>query len=136
MKRIALDTNAYVAFKRGEPQALEIVRRANKIGMPAVVLGELLGGFEAGTRNVQNRRELSDFLDAPRVAVLPVTLATADHYARIFRRLKLNGTPIPTNDMWIAATALEQAWSLYTYDSHFSVIDGLATAETWDGFSP
>lgn len=136
MKRIALDTTAYVAFKRGDPHALEIIRRTDKIGIPAVVLGELLAGFEVGNRNAQNRRELSEFLDSPRVSVLSITLATADHYARIFRRLKHKGTPIPANDMWIAATALEHGWSLYTYDSHFNAIDGLATGEAWDAFSP
>jgi len=125
MRRVLIDTNAYVAFKRGQPEALRILQNTPGIAVNSVVLGELLSGFAVGTRAEANRRELEEFLNSPRVEVFAVTHRTAEHYAAIFLALKGAGTPIPTNDMWIAASAMEHDLGLFTYDAHFRSIHGL-----------
>ena len=136
MKRILLDTNAYVAFKRGDAGAAEVVRLADRIGMSAVVLGELLAGFVGGTHEERNRRELAEFLASPRVEILPVGSDTAEHYARSFQSLRRKGKPVPTNDLWIAATALERGYAVYTRDEHFQAIEGIVTGMTRAAFLP
>ena len=104
---VLLDTNAYVAFKREAPEAIEIIRYVPTIGMSSSVLGELLSGFVIGTREANNRQELAQFLASDRVKVFAVDDGTADHYAAVYRTLRRKGRPIPTNDMWLAATALQ-----------------------------
>lgn len=99
MMRILLDTNAYSAFKLGEPEAISVIQHAPLIGINSIVLGELYSGFAAGKREVENRRELKRFLDSPRVVLPPITASTADYYARVYLDLKRQGRPIPTNDM-------------------------------------
>lgn len=126
MSGLILDTNAYVAFKRGTEEAVEMLRLASEIVVPAVVLGELLAGFAAGSREAENRRELAQFLDSPRVRVAAVDSTTGSWYARVFAALRRAGRPIPANDLWIAATALQNALPLFTYDRHFESVDGLA----------
>ena len=125
MKKILLDTNAYVAFKKGDKDALRIIQKATSIGFSAVVLGELLAGFSSGSKESTNREELRMFLDSPRVVLLNVNEATSEFYAKVFSGLKQKGKPIPTNDLWIAATALEHGYAIFTYDRHFKEIDGL-----------
>jgi len=133
---VLVDTNAYVAFKRGAPDALEVVRLAERLGLSVVVLGELLAGFALGSRESDNRRELAGFLDSPRASVLPVGEATAEFYARVYRGLRRKGTPIPTNDLWIAATALEHGLAIFTYERHFEAVDGLIVSRTGADFLP
>lgn len=125
MSDIILDTNAYAAFKRGDAVAIDIVQRAARIGLPAVVLGELLGGFAIGSKEATNRAELQQFLANPRVSILNVDEATSDHYASVYRVLRGKGQPIPTNDMWIAAVTLQHGYALFSYDAHFRAVDGL-----------
>ena len=136
MKRILFDTNAYAAFKRGDPGATEVIRLADRIGMNAVVLGELLAGFAGGSHEERNRRELAEFLGSPRVEMLPLSSGTAEHYARVFQLLRRKGSPIPTNDLWIAASALEHGYAVYTHDEHFRTIEGLVTGRTPAAFLP
>lgn len=125
MKKILLDTNGYVAFKRGDKDAIHTIQRTTTIGFSVVVLGELLAGFSAGSKESTNREELKAFLDSPRVVLLNVSEATSEFYAKVFSGLKQKGKPIPTNDLWIAATALEHGYAVFTYDRHFKEIDGL-----------
>jgi tRNA(fMet)-specific endonuclease VapC len=125
MKKILLDTNGYAAFKNGQDDAVEIVRIADQIGVSSVVLGELIAGFILGTREEKNRKELSTFLCVPRVTLLMVDNETSEYYARIFQQLRRKGQPIPTNDLWIAATALQHGYTVFTYDKHFSNIENL-----------
>jgi tRNA(fMet)-specific endonuclease VapC len=134
LKTVALDTNAYSAFMRGRPEAHEIIKRADVIGLSAVVLGELLAGFTAGGRESRNRSELMQFLSSPRVRIHPVSETTADYYARVYAVLRRKGRPIPTNDLWIAASALEHGLRLYSYDAHFTEIDGLICGRTPEVF--
>lgn len=127
---ILLDTNAYAAFKQGNPEAKEIVRRAATLAFNSTVLGELLAGFAVGSREAKNRAELQQFLASARVLVLAVDEATAGYYATIYQSLRHKGRPIPTNDMWIAASAHQHGYALFSYDGHFRNIDGLLVGAT------
>ena len=124
--RILLDTNAYVAFKRNHPVVSRWVDDAEKVYFSTVVAGELLYGFRNGSRLGHNTRELAEFLDSPYVALLPVTMDTAERYGRIATELRRAGAPIPSNDMWIAAHAMEVGAELVTFDRHFDEVAGLA----------
>ena len=136
MRKVLLDTNAYVAFKKGESGAVEIVRLADRLGVSAVVLGELLSGFAGGIREAENRAELAEFLGSPRVAVLPLGERTAEYYASTYQALRHRGRPIPTNDLWIAATAQEHVYSLFAHDEHFKAVEGLLTGRRLEDFLP
>ena len=130
MKSLLLDTNMYVAFKRGDDDAVELLRLADEVHLSTVVLGELLAGFAAGSRERRNREELTAFLESPRIRIDAVDEGTADFYGRIFALLRRKGRPIPSNDLWIAATALQHGLVLATRADHFAAIEGLATAKT------
>ena len=125
MKRILMDTNTYAAFKRNDPMAVGVLREVEFIGINVVVLGELLSGFKGGSKEEQNVRELNQFLDSPRVHLIQVDEETAEFYAKIYWDLKKKGRPIPSNDIWVAASAMRYALSLFTFDEHFKHIDGL-----------
>src|SRR6266498_5201423 len=127
---ILVDTNAYVAFKRGQPDAMDIVQRATHLALSSTVLGELLAGFAVGSREAKNRTELQQFLASDRVHILLVDDVTAAYYATVYRSLRSKGRPIPTNDMWIAASALQQGYALFSYDGHFQAVDGLLVGAT------
>ena len=125
MKPILIDTNAYAAFKRGDPEAVSIIQRASTIAFNTIVLGELFGGFAMGSREEMNRSELARFLDSSRVVVLPLDRITAEHYSAVYSALKRVATPIPTNDMWIAASAIQHGLALFSYDRHFRFVPSL-----------
>ncbi len=128
MTTILLDTNAYSQLKRGQAGVATIMRKATRVLLSAVVAGELLYGFRRGTRFERNWRDLESFLENPFVAFLPVTLETADRFSRIASGLRAKGTPIPTNDIWIAAHAMEAGATLVSEDRHFEQVDGLVWA--------
>ena len=136
MRPIAIDTNAYTAFKRGDAAIVSVLQHAPLVIVCATVLGELLGGFAAGQRQSANRSELTKFLNVPRVKVVPTTEATADLYALVYAALRRKGRPIPTNDLWIAANSLEHGAALLTLDAHFQEIDGLRTGVQLEDFIP
>ncbi len=136
MRPILLDTNAYSAFMLGASEVVEILAQADTLYINSVVLGELLGGFAVGSREAKNRSELARFLASPRVAVLPLTAITADSYALIYASLRRKGQPIPSNDLWIAASALEHGAALLTRDAHFAHIEGLRSGQRLDDFLP
>ncbi len=136
MRPIALDTSAYAAFKRGDAQILGVLQHAPSIIVCATVLGELLAGFAAGRRESINRSELTQFLNVPRVQVVPSPAATADLYALVYAALRRKGQPIPTNDLWIAASSLEHGAALLTLDAHFRNIDGLRAGARLEDFIP
>ncbi|MEN8215422.1 MAG: type II toxin-antitoxin system VapC family toxin [Pseudomonadota bacterium] len=133
---LLVDTNAYAAFKRGHPQAVDVLRHAKTIGMSNVVLGELLAGFATGKKEVENQQELNQFLKTPRVVILTIDDTTARYYANIYKQLRNKGKPIPTNDMWIAATALQHGLALLTYDKHFANVDNLLHGQQLKDFFP
>jgi len=123
--KIMLDTSAYVGFKRNAVEAVEIIVKAELIIFSPVVLGELMFGFRNGTRFKENMDDLDRFLDHEAVDLLPIGKITSDRYSRIAAKLRQQGTPIPTNDIWIAAQAMEQGAELITSDRHFDKISGL-----------
>ena len=124
--RVLLDSNAYSEFMRGNNHAGEIVRGAEQILLSAVVIGEQLYGFRQGPRFQQNLAELRSFLERPYVSFVPVGPVTADRYSRIMVSLRAKGRPIPTNDVWIAAHAMETGADLVSADRHFEHVDGIA----------
>lgn len=125
MRPILIDTNAYVAFKRGEDSILEVIRHAEMLAISPIVIGELLSGFECGNKTKKNRDELQQFLQSSRIRVYSITLDTANFYSQIYSSLQSKGHPIPSNDMWIAAQALENGCVLCSHDKHFKAIEGL-----------
>lgn len=120
MNRICLDTSAYSNFRRGEPHVVAQIDRAEWIGVPSVVLGELWAGFLAGTRPDENEAGLADFLAHPVVEVVPLDASVARIYGEIFAELR--GRPLPTNDLWVAAAAVRAGAVVLTFDAHFQVI--------------
>jgi tRNA(fMet)-specific endonuclease VapC len=124
--KLLLDTNAYTALARGDASLAARVSRAHRILLSSIVAGELLYGFRHGSRYEANWRQLEQFLRRPFVDLVPVTLVTADRFARVMAALRAKGRPIPTNDAWIAAHALETGAELLSRDEHFRAVDGLA----------
>lgn len=123
--RLALDTNRYVDFCRGDQAVVARVREAERIYLPFVTLAELRAGFLCGTKARQNERVLTRFLNSPRVRVLFPDEQTTHHYARLFQQLRQQATPIPTNDIWIAALILQHDLPLYARDHHFDHVPQL-----------
>lgn len=129
VRSILLDTNAYVAFKCGAVEALTVIQHVPVINLNSIILGELLSGFAGGTREAVNLQELQQFCAARRVHFLPVDNITAEYYATVYRQLKSKGNPIPTNDMWIAATALQYGLAVFSYDRHLQAVDQLVVGK-------
>ena len=127
MSRLCLDTSAYTHLKAGNPQVIKLVVTAKSVVVPTIVLGELRAGFAAGQRQEKNESELQSFLDSPVVQISSVDDDVSTHYAEIFLELRTRGTPIPTNDMWIAATAIKEGATIVTFDKHFDAIRRVGT---------
>jgi tRNA(fMet)-specific endonuclease VapC len=117
--RVALDTNAYSDFMRGVESRVRVVQAAARVYLPLFVLGELRAGFAAGAQASRNAAVLGQFLASRRVELLLPDAETAEHYARLFAHLRGQGTPIPTNDLWIAALVVQHGLMLCTSDAHF-----------------
>ena len=130
MTAILLDTNAFTGYLRGDTRVLDSLAKAGRVHMSVFVLGELFAGFRSGSKEKPNRRMLEAFLAKPAVRVLDATRETADYFGLIKSALKKSGQPIPLNDAWIAAHALETGSVLVTYDSHFKIVPGL---RVWEG---
>lgn len=123
--KLALDTNAYRLVMEGDDKAVGLVRTAERLLMPVPVLAELRFGFLNGTKGRENEAHLVRFLDRPRVAVLGCDEETAVRYAELKMQLKKQGTPIPINDVWIAALVLQHQATLFTRDSDFNHVPQL-----------
>jgi tRNA(fMet)-specific endonuclease VapC len=117
--RIALDTHRYVDLCKGVSETVALLEEAEAVFMPFVVLGELRAGFAHGRRPAENERTLRQFLLKDGVRVLFADDQTTHHYASVFRQLRTQGTPIPTNDMWLAALVLQHNVVLHARDAHF-----------------
>ncbi len=126
--RLALDTNRYTDLVRGDPHVAASVESADEVWLPFVVLAELRAGFSLGSKGAQNEAALRRFLFKPSVEVLYADEQTTHHYASVFRQLRKQGTPIPTNDMWIAALVLQHSLTLCARDAHFDVLPQLPRA--------
>lgn len=124
--RLALDTNAYRAAADSEPRTVGFLGRAEEIWVPYVVLGELRAGFAAGTLPLKNEAGLTRFLNSPRVRVLFADDQTTRQYAFLYAQLRRQGTPIPTNDLWIAALVVQHDLLLLSSDAHFTHLPQIA----------
>jgi tRNA(fMet)-specific endonuclease VapC len=125
VSRVLVDTSAYSAHLRGQPEVKATLQRAAELCVSAISLGELRAGFRKGTKVRQNEGLLQRFLASPRVRVVPVDEETADRYAVIHDQLRRAGTPVGSNDLWIAASALQHGLRLLTLDADFQRIPGL-----------
>ena len=123
--RLAIDTNRYRDLCVGRREVVERLETAEAIFVPVVVLAELRAGFAVGTKGRANERMLHQFLAQPGVEVLHTTDATTRSYAALYRQLRSQGTPVPTNDLWIAAIVLEHDLTLYSRDAHFAALPQL-----------
>lgn len=117
--RLALDTNAYVDLCKGVERTVELVATADAVYLPFVAVAELRAGFAMGRRSAENERTLRRFLLKPGVGVLYPDDQTAHHYASAYRQLRHQRTPVPTNDLWIAALVLQNSVVLHSRDRHF-----------------
>ncbi len=125
MMRVLIDTNIYSLAMRGNKTVIEYLQRIDQIGFSSISIGELWSGFKGGNNLNKNRTELHQFLDSPRLKIFTVDAETAEYYAEVLQQLKKAGTPIPTNDIWIAACAIQHGFKVLTRDKHFSHIAGL-----------
>jgi tRNA(fMet)-specific endonuclease VapC len=122
LSSFCLDTSAYSNFRRGNEEVVTLLDRAECVGVSTIALGELRTGFLLGGERQRNETELDAFLDSSVVEVLPVDPQTSRHYAEIVAELRRAGTPVPTNDIWIAATAVRNGTTVLTCDDHFERI--------------
>lgn len=129
MRKILLDTNAYVGYLRGDDKVLAYLGHAEMVFMSVFVLGELYAGFRTGEKEKENKRILENFLLKSTVSVLDASRETAEIFGLVKNSLKKIGKPIPVNDVWIGAHVLETGSILLTYDRHFVSIPGL---RIWD----
>jgi len=125
MRSVLLDTCAFTALFQGAEAVLESITRADCVYASVIVIGELETGFRGGTRYAENLAVLERFLAKPTVETLAVTRETSDCFGRIKDALRRKGTPIPINDVWLAAQAVENGAVLVSFDRHFAAIDGL-----------
>jgi len=125
MKAVLLDTNAFSSLFRGDEEVLKIISGAEHVFASVVVIGELEAGFRGGTRYRENIEILDRFLARPTVETLDVTRETGECFGMIKDTLRRKGSPVPVNDIWIAAQCLERGAVIVTYDNHFSNIEGL-----------
>ena len=122
---IVIDTNRYRDFVDGVPETVTVFRTSPRILVPFVVVGELRAGFAVGSRGMENEQVFEQFLHRPRVEVLLPSLTTTRHYANLYRQLRSAGTPIPTNDLWIAALVVQYDVMLYSRDTPFDALPQL-----------
>lgn len=126
--RLALDTNRFSDLCRGDSELELLVERAEAVFLPFVTIAELRAGFSLGTKGRENEKVLRRFLAKPGVSILWPTEATTRQYAVLYRQLREQGTPIPTNDLWIAALVSEHGLVLCDRDRHFDALPQLDRA--------
>ena len=127
MKRILLDTSAYLAYMRGHAEAGYLISEAGEIYLNAIVLGELFKAFLHGRRREGNRADFDRFVESPRINIVEIDEITAERYAVISETLREAGTPISPNDVWIAASALQHGLEILTFDSDFQKVPQVIT---------
>ena len=125
--KVILDTSAYSALLRGNPAVLRAVQETDEITFTPVVLGELYAGFLLGKHEKRNRDMLGEFIATPRVKVREIDEETSKRYAAIFAYLREKGTPIPTNDLWIAASAMQHGLKIITTDEYYLKVPQVIT---------
>jgi len=127
MSKVILDTSAYSAFMHGHKAIKQRLQETEEIYLNPIILGELYTGFIKGKRLEKNKAELALFMNSPRVAFLNIDADTSERYAVILDSMVKYGIPIPTNDLWIAASAMQYGLRLVTTDKHFEKIPQILT---------
>jgi tRNA(fMet)-specific endonuclease VapC len=127
VRSVLLDTSAYSLLMRGRKEVAGLLDSADEVYVPVIVLGELLAGFKKGNAEQRNKEILADFLDVARVFTLPIDEDSAKRYAVILDYLQRQGVPIPTNDIWIAACAMQHGLILISADRHFLKLPQIVT---------
>ena len=122
-----LDTSAYTAFLMGNSKIKLSIQQAEEVFLNPIILGELMAGFLMGKNEKRNRAILQDFLSSPRVKIVEIDEETPERYAVIVGHLRIRGTPIPTNDIWIAASAMQQGLKVLTTDKHYLEVPQIIT---------
>lgn len=117
--RIILDTSSYSEYLKGNQAVKRIIQEADEISVTPVILGELIAGFVKGRYEKKNRELMKEFLKSPRIYILDIDEETSERYAIIVNYLREQGTPIPTNDIWIAASAMQYGLKILTTDKHY-----------------
>jgi predicted nucleic acid-binding protein len=120
--KLLLDTSAYSAFLMGHSEVKAAIQEADEIYLNPIVLGELLAGFGMGKKEKRNRETITEFLSSERVHFIDIDGETSERYSAIYGYLRSNGKPVPTNDLWIAASAMQHGLKLLTMDKHFLAI--------------
>lgn len=125
MNRVVLDTNAYSALMRGDGRVADLLALSEAVLLTPVVIGELFDGFRGGSRHKKNMETFARFREKPRTVTVAITESTSEWYAEVKHILRRKGEPVPTNDLWIAASCMEHGAHLLSFDTHFDLIDGL-----------
>ena len=125
--RIMLDTSAYTAFLMGNSKIKLSIQQAEEVFLNPIILGELMAGFLMGKNEKRNRAILQDFLSSPRVKIVEIDEETSERYAVIVSHLRIKGMPLPTNDLWIAASAMQQGLKVLTTDKHYLEVPQIIT---------
>jgi tRNA(fMet)-specific endonuclease VapC len=131
---VAIDTNAYTGFRSGMPSMVEVFTSVPRLIIPLIVIAELLAGFTVGKKAERNRDDLGTLLASSRVSIAMPDRRTAEAYAHIYQQLRRQGHPIPTNDMWIAATVMQVSVPLITLDQHFNFVSGIRASSSLSTF--
>ena len=125
IKRLMIDTSIYIEYLRGNKDIKNILDFTDIISFSVVSIGEIFAGFHLSKNTKKYLTEIEEYLNSPRLIIYNIDSETAEFYAKIVSELKLNGSPIPTNDIWIAALALQHGIKLFTIDNHFKKVPGL-----------
>lgn len=126
--KVLFDTNTLSDLLKHDSAATAIAEKAEEVHLPFISLGEIKGGFLRGTRAAANEALLLRILQEPGVEVAFADSGTIEAYARIYLYLRRAGKPIPTNDIWIAALALQHGYSVVTRNRHFDHIPQVVRA--------
>lgn len=121
--KLALDTNAVIAYREGISEVCTRIDKADIILLPVTVIGELLYGALTSTKTKNNEKFVHKFVEYS--LVMPIDESVAARYARVRFDLKRRGNPIPENDIWIAAACLDLEVPLLSRDDHFKLVPGL-----------
>ncbi len=119
-----IDTNALSAWRDGDRDLLEVLAPPHLLILPVIAIGEYRYGAARSSQRAMAEAWLGDVVR--RIRVAPITVDTAMSYALVRLLLRRKGTPIPANDAWIAALALQHGVPVVSRDTHFDVVDGLA----------
>lgn len=128
-RQIMIDTSAYSAFNRGDVRLKPYIVPNVSLLLPLIVVGELRAGFASGSRWQENEKLLRRFMDMPNVSMVTLKDQTTELFASLYAELRAAGTPMGTNDIWIAALAVEHEAELLTLDADFCRVPGLKRIE-------